>query len=224
MLPNEVFVLKCRAYYESIGLVVDATNGEFAHCPYPKGICDTGYYLLHDDHQHQGILQSRDVGQCCFFVGHAKNWLLTCEVFPDNYFELWDIYEMYTSVNQSDAGKKVMEEKDEDGKCKHAVYIGRKSHEEKDQSGKSVRAIHLGKKTNEVKDEDGKSEHAVTMGKKSHAEKDESGKSVRAIEIMKKTNSQIWESIADGFRSNSGAVSRHNRANGWDPNARIRVY
>ena len=97
MLPNERFALACRAYYESIGLVVDAANGEFAHCPYPKSMGKSGYYLLHDDHQHQGILQSKDVGRRCFFVGVAKKWLVSCEVLPDNYFELWDIYEKFAN-------------------------------------------------------------------------------------------------------------------------------
>jgi hypothetical protein len=95
MLPNEEFALACREWYAEQGLVVDGTNGEFAHCPYPEGMGNTGYYLLHEHHQHQGLLQSKDLNRCCFFGGHAKHWLVTCEYFPDNYFELWDIYEEY---------------------------------------------------------------------------------------------------------------------------------
>lgn len=93
MLPNEAFALACRAYYEEQGLIVDETNGEFAHCPYPEGMGETGYYLLWEHHQQQGLLQSRDVGKCCFFGPDAKKWLLTANYFPDNYFDLWDIYE-----------------------------------------------------------------------------------------------------------------------------------
>jgi hypothetical protein len=40
---------------------------------------------------------------------------------------------------------------------------------------------------------------------------------------MTTTNSQLWQSTVDGFKSNAGNVAQHNRANGWDPNARIRV-
>jgi hypothetical protein len=36
-------------------------------------------------------------------------------------------------------------------------------------------------------------------------------------------NKQIWESTMDGFRSHSGGVASHNKANGWDPAARIRI-
>lgn len=96
MLPNEVFALACRTYYEEQGWIVNKSNGQFAHCPYPQSMGDTGYYLLWDHHQHQGLLQSRDVGKCCFFVGHAKKWLQECNYFPANYFELWDIYDTYS--------------------------------------------------------------------------------------------------------------------------------
>jgi hypothetical protein len=101
MLPNEVFALACRAYYAEQGLIVDETNGEFAHCPLPRGMGDRGYYLLHEHHQQQGLLQSRDVGKRCFWSGDAKNWLKGLDYFPDGFFELWDIYEKYaTNVSQ----------------------------------------------------------------------------------------------------------------------------
>jgi hypothetical protein len=38
-----------------------------------------------------------------------------------------------------------------------------------------------------------------------------------------KATAQIWESTIDGFRGNAGNVAYHNKARGWDPNARIRV-
>jgi len=93
MLPNEEFALACRAYYEEQGLIVDKTNGEFAHCPLPRSMGETGYYLLWEHHQHQGLLQSRDVGRRCYFTSDVKKWLLTADYFPDNFFELWDIFE-----------------------------------------------------------------------------------------------------------------------------------
>jgi hypothetical protein len=111
MLPNEVFALACRAYYEEQGLIVDKRNGEFAHCPYPEGMGETGYYLLHGHHQQQGILQSKDIGQCCFFVGHARKWLENLDYFPDGYFELWDIYENYSGKFAVKNGKTSFERK-----------------------------------------------------------------------------------------------------------------
>jgi hypothetical protein len=75
---------------------------------------DTGYYLLWEHHQHQGLLQSKDVGRCCFFVGHTKKWLQECDYFPNDYFELWDIYDTYSKkvaehFNEPDVRQKTNE-------------------------------------------------------------------------------------------------------------------
>jgi hypothetical protein len=115
MLSNEEFALACRAYYEEQGLVVDERNGQFAHSPLTRTECETGYYLLWEHHQHQGLLQSRDLNKCCFFTPDTRNWLLTADYFPDNYFELWDIYEEFASwavrrmspSSKANAGRKI---------------------------------------------------------------------------------------------------------------------
>ena len=110
MLPNEIFALKCRERYAEDGLIVDQSNGEFAHCPLPKGLGDSGYYLLHDDHQWQGLLQSRDVGRRCFWVGDVKRWLSEAN-FVEGYFDLWNILEEFTSgVHTGSYGKTPTEE------------------------------------------------------------------------------------------------------------------
>ena len=96
MLPNEKFALECRDRYAEDGLVVDESNGEFAHCPLPRDLGESGYYLLHSDHQHQGLLQSRDMGRRCYFTGDVKRWLTTTH-FVEGYFELWDIFEEFNS-------------------------------------------------------------------------------------------------------------------------------
>ena len=307
MLPNEVFALACRAYYDEIGLIVDKTNGEFAHCPYPAGMGETGYYLLHEHHQHQGILQSKDVGRLCFWVGDAKKWLLNCDPFPEDYFVLWDIYEEFVKkhslANGQSSAKKWHEAKDENGKSLHALKMLDKLHREKDEKGRSVHGVRSAERLNlerdekgrsvrgvknaerlhaekdekgrsvnamkgvnkqhAKKDEDGKSIHALRMSSQAHAErddkgrsvlgmknikrlhakKDERGKSVNAVKGARKSAeklhstkdengksvialgvaTQVWESTIDGFRSNAGNVARHNRVNGWDPNARFRV-
>jgi hypothetical protein len=100
MLPNEVFALACLAYYEEQGFIVSAANGEFAHCPLPRKLGDKGYYLLWEHHQHQGLLQSKDLGRCCFFGPNVLKWLKECDYWPDNYFELWDIYEEFEAARK----------------------------------------------------------------------------------------------------------------------------
>jgi hypothetical protein len=200
MLPNEVFALACRAYYEEQGLIVDETNGQFAHSPWTRKECDTGYYLLWGHHQHQGLIQSKDLNKCCFFSGDVIKWLRECDYFPEGYFELWDTYEKYSGENGRKGAEVVHKERDEFGRSLHAL--------------RSLANTYQGEK-----DERGVPIARIKNGERLHKDKDESGRSVAAM----KTNSQVWESTVDGFRSNPGAVAAHNRSRGWDPCARVRI-
>ena len=101
MLPNEVFALECVARYAREGLDVkeggvhDGHPDQFAHCPYPKGMGDDGHYLTFFDHQHQGLLQSQDVGRRCYFTADA---LLYLNTWPSGFFELYDIYDRFNKI------------------------------------------------------------------------------------------------------------------------------
>jgi hypothetical protein len=108
MYPNEVFALECRRRYAEDGLIVDKSNGEFAHCPLPKGLGETGYYLLHDDHQWHGLLQSRDVGRKCYWTAHVYKWLMSAN-FVEGYFDLWDTYDEFNK--QTDEQRRKIGEK-----------------------------------------------------------------------------------------------------------------
>jgi hypothetical protein len=145
MLPNEEFALGCRAWYEEQGLIVDKTNGQFAHCPQPERYGDKGYYLLWGHHQHQGLLQSKDIGECCFFSGDTKKWLLECDYFPENYFELWDIYEEYMTLRGKSTAKKVHSQRDERGRSILGVENAKRLHRKKTKEGKSVSSSKAGK-------------------------------------------------------------------------------
>ena len=164
MLPNEIFALACRAYYDEEGLIVDSSNGQFAHSPQTRKECDTGYYLLWGHHQHQGLLQSKDLDKCCFFWPDTINWLRECDYFPENYFELWDIYEKYMRELCSKASKQSHTEKDDLGRSVNAVKAGKAGHEEKDDLGRSVNAVKAVKAAHEEKDEYGKSATAKKAG------------------------------------------------------------
>ena len=97
--------------------------------------------------------------------------------------------------------------------------MGGAAHRDKNEKGKSKHGLKAAEKLHEEKDDQGRSVHGVKTMEKVHAEKDELGRSVVAM----KTNSQVWKSTVDGFTSTAAGVVSHNRANGWDPNARIRV-
>jgi hypothetical protein len=151
MLPNEVFALACRAYYEEQGLIVNEKNGQFAHSPLTRRECDTGYYLLWGHHQHQGLLQSKDLDKCCFFTADSLRWLKECDYFPENFFELWDIYDKYSSELGKTAAQKTVELR---------VGVHGRSPEKMSEDGKKA-----SNKLHEVKNDEGKSAHAVKMGK-----------------------------------------------------------
>jgi hypothetical protein len=94
MLTSHQFTLDCLQSYAESGDFVDKTNGVFAHSPVPK--CENGtegFYLTFEDHQHQGLLQSLDYGRCCFFSPDVRKWLNFPDVWPTNFFGLWDIHD-----------------------------------------------------------------------------------------------------------------------------------
>jgi hypothetical protein len=173
MLSNEKFAVDRRKHYDSIGLVVDHLNGEFAHSPYPKGMGETGYYLLHGDHQHHGLLQSKDLEKCCFFSGDAVRWLTCTELSPDLKSELWSIYEKYKGEN----ARKLHKDRDEEGRSLHNLNL----HSKRDESGKSLIALKTCVKIHEEKNESGKSKHAVRMSEKANQEKNDKGQSLASL-------------------------------------------
>jgi hypothetical protein len=251
MLPNEKFALECRAYYDEIGLVVDKRNGQFAHCPYPEGMGETGYYLLWEHHQQQGLLQSRDLNRCCFFPADTLRWLKECDYFSNNFFELWDVYEQYASELGKTAALKTVElgvgvhgrsseKMSEDGK-----KASKKAHEVKNEEGKSILAIKMGKSggRKSVDNQSGVHSKEYMESEKAKEDSRKAGKrtaelkagvhhpdfinSERKREVSRKggatASSQVWESTVDGFRSNAAVVARHNKRNGWDPQSRVRI-
>jgi len=100
LFDNELFAIECMAKYAMEGLNVNYRgihNGrrdEFAHCPTPSSMGNWAYYLTFNDHQHQGLLQSKDFGCRCYYTGKVSNWLKPEQ---PNFFELYGIYKYYIS-------------------------------------------------------------------------------------------------------------------------------
>ena len=75
-------------------------------------------------------------------------------------------------------------------------------------------------------------EEKTAAGKKGAATSMERrvGITARSAEKMSKdgkkagkvSNAQRWISTIDGFESNAAGVTRHNKARGWDPGAKVR--
>jgi len=182
----------------------------------------------------------------------------------------WCLNEHYGGIMSLDVcsagGRKVHEEKDENGKSKQAMRMaaraielgvgatartpekmaedGRKgaavANAEKDEFGRSVFAVkgaaaanasvtpeiktrrskRAAAITHARKDEEGKSVNAKRAAVALHSVKDEMGRSAHTMETINKR----WRSTIDGFESNAGNVANHNRANGWPPEARVKVF
>lgn len=194
LYPNEIFALECRERYERDGVIVDKTNGDFAHCPFPKDMCDTGYYLTRRDHIVQGLLQSKDVNKCCFFVGETYE-LLTSSYFPPyDLFHLWDIYEKYASQHNRRIAK-----------LGSSVNAGLSTYNKK---------VGLFAMTKEQKSAAGqagaKTQYEQKIG-------------MFAPGKHAATFRQKWISTEDYFVSSASGVARHNKKLNYDPKARICV-
>ena len=118
-------------------------------------------------------------------------------------------------------------QKNSSGKSIFALQGASVAHQEKDNKGRSVTAMKAARAAHILKDEQGRSINALKAGRKAaeklHEQRDELGRSLHGVNTARRTNSQVWESLEDGFRGGPGPVANHNKANGWDPNARVRV-
>ena len=142
MLPNEVFALECIARYAREGLdgkeggVHNGYPDEFAHCPYPRSMGNDGHYLTFFDHQHQGLLQSVDVGRKCYFNYKVKLYL---DTWPPGCFELWDIYDKFNKFTE-ETKKKLSESRT--GEKNHLFGVPRTEEWKEAQSKKVSGALH----------------------------------------------------------------------------------
>jgi hypothetical protein len=128
-------------------------------------------------------------------------------------------------------------EKDDLGRSVHSLKAFEKVHEEKDELGRSIHAM----KAHAEKDELGRSLHAIKTfgsyfsdpghqskaGKKAAKATNEAltpeQRSENARKAGEASNMQIWQSTIDGFRGRACSVALHNKANGWDTAAKIRI-
>jgi hypothetical protein len=172
-----------------------------------------GHYLLIEQHAIASALQTLALGKNCLCGWHKKH-------LPEILLNLsWKFYSKQSENN----AVTLHSVKDEEGKSLVAVESGKRN------KGKKKNRVdrYNADKLNSTKNKEGKSVNAVKGGKegakKMHSVKNENGKSKFASEGAKKVNAQRWVSTIDGFESNAGLVARHNKENGWDPSARIRI-
>ena len=172
-----------------------------------------GHYLLLKQHAIASALQTLAFKRNCLCGWHKK-------YLPPALMELsWSYFRAHALKRNA----AIHSEKDELGRSVLGVQNAERLNLKKDDLGRSVNAvkgsIELHRIIHAKKDGRGKSVRGVKAGELLHSKKDELGRSVVAM----RTNKQVWESTVDGFRSHSGGVAQHNKRNGWDPAARVRI-
>lgn len=219
-LNQHTFVAQCLERYKEEGAHPgDGDQWDWAHYPAPKGLGDQQIRLRHSDHQIQGLLQSVEYNQRCFFVGDAKRFLLNSP-FIEEWFDLWDIYERFKgtslaefhsekdeegkSIRALEQMKQLHQEKDEQGRSRHAVRMGKAAHTEKNEDGKSTHAV---KQFSEL-DADGISVHARRMAAAAHSERDESGRSLLGLQNAERIHRDRTEDGRSAVAQRAGAASK----------------
>ena len=194
------YVKECLEFYEEGGFIPGA-KWEAAHYPAPKGKGDTTIPMLHDHHQVQGLWQSKEYDQCCFYNGHAKRFL-TEGPFVTGWFELWDIYDEYSGENARKAAK---------------LGVGIFAPEMRGVGGKKSAELGLGV-------------HAPGMASKGRTKQVELGVGVHAPGVRsnagKTTTSQKWQSTDPNHPphiSSPGSLSNWQRARGIDTSKRVKL-
>ena len=223
MITQKDYVEGCLAYYEEQGITPgDPNDGDWEECHYPepKGVGEKVVYLLHENHQPQGLLQSEEYDRPCFYNGDVARFL-THGPFVPGWFELYDLYDKWSGYYGTASCKNRHSVKDETGSSLCNSLL----HQEKTEEGKSVHAVHMGEKTHVVKDDLGRSVNGVKGAERLHSEKDEQGKSVAAVKGgsrgglkgAKTTNSQKWRCLTTGHVSTPGPLARWQKARGHPP-------
>lgn len=93
------WVRACQTRYREQDLTPEP-GGEWqeAHYPAPKGVGTDVIWLLHEDHQVQGVLQSEEYGRMCFFPNDVLKFLKKGPFIP-NWFEIYDLYKKWAREN-----------------------------------------------------------------------------------------------------------------------------
>jgi hypothetical protein len=210
------FVKGCLGFYQNEGLTPEK-GWEEAHYPAPEEKGEATVWMTHDHHQVQGLLQSREYDQCCFFKGDTKRFLIEGPFVP-GWFELWDIYDKYSTLQSSSAGRKGGTKAAELGVGIHAPGVRSKGGTKAAEKGVGVHAPGKQSKGGKKAAELGVGIHAPEMrgvgGKKG-------GK-----RGSKTTNSQKWQSTDPNHPahiSNSGGLSSWQKARGIDTKMRVKV-
>jgi len=98
-MNQHTFVKERLSFYEEQGLTPEP-GGEWqeAHYPDPRDVGNKTIWMLHNDHQQQGLYQSEEYGRPCFYNYDTLRFL-THGPFVPGWFDLWDLYDKWSGYN-----------------------------------------------------------------------------------------------------------------------------
>jgi hypothetical protein len=205
-MDQHEWVRACMARYKEQGLTPEP-GGEWqeAHYPAPRGEGEDTVWLLHNDHQVQGILQSEEYGRMCFYPYDALKFLNSGPFVP-GWFELYSLYKKWSKEHSKKRG---------------AVTVSKlNSHPDKSEwnsRGGKVNAEKLNAHPNTV---ESRKTNARTLN--THPNREE-WNSKGGIKGSTKVNAQKWKCLVTGHISSPGSLSIYQKARGIDTSLRVRV-
>ena len=103
-MNQHTFVKERLAFYEKHGLTPEP-GGEWqeAHYPDPRDVGSKTIWMLHNDHQQQGLYQSEEYQRPCFYNADVLKFL-THGPFVPGWFDLWDLYDKWKGGNSRKNG------------------------------------------------------------------------------------------------------------------------
>jgi hypothetical protein len=197
MTDQHEWVRDCQARYEEQGLIPgnpDDGEWEVCHCPKPKwaGGIET-IWLLHKDHQVQGLLQSEEYSRCCFYNPDVKSFLDNS--WCQDWFYLYSLYEEWSDYHSRGNLAKVPKD----------VLVA---------NGKT----NIAKMPRETRVANGKA-----TGPANGKAAAETNLLPNCSANAKNTNSQQWRCLVTGHFSSPGSLSMYQKARGINTKLRVRV-
>ncbi len=160
-----------------------------------------GHWLTKKQHSIASALQTLAFNKCLVCPWHIK----------DLPAELWEaVYPIYSKDKSKLASETNLKYKNK--------AIGLQSPEYKNSEGYMETRRATGRKAAEC----GSGVHSPEY-KKSEKYKTDRDKGRETQRMLGVGIYATWESTIDGYRGNAAVVANHNRANGWDPAARVRI-
>jgi hypothetical protein len=111
-MKSAQYLKKVQRMYEEDGVRPGDPDFDWNDAHHPTPRCEKGTEtvpLIEGHHFIHDLYQSEDWGRCCFFSGNVKRFLYGEGFLCENWFDLCELYEKWTSVQSRKNGTKSVE-------------------------------------------------------------------------------------------------------------------